>query len=111
MYNIKQIFANNIKRLRKNRNLTQEQFAELIGMQWKSVVNFESGRNLANSQNMEKICAKLKIAPAELFLTEEKSSFEVLNKLNIILSKMNRKKLNEAYRVIAVLFDESHFCE
>jgi len=109
MYNIKQIFANNIKRLRKNRNLTQEQFAELIGMQWKSVVNFESGRNLANSQNLEKICEKLKVAPAELFMTTENNSIDTLNKLNIILAKMSKKKLNEAYRVIAVLHDESHF--
>ena len=42
-------------------------------------------------------------------MTTENNSIDTLNKLNIILAKMSKKKLNEAYRVIAVLHDESHF--
>lgn len=67
MYNIRKIFAANIKRIRKNRNLTQEQFAEAVGIQWKTVVNFESGRNLAGPENLQNICNRMKIAPYELF--------------------------------------------
>lgn len=110
MYDIKQIFANNIKRLRKNRKLTQEQFAEAIGMQWKSVVNFESGRNLANSENLKKICNKLKITPAELFLTFDNKN-DVREKIDIILDKADKNKLDEIYRIVAVLVDKSHFSE
>lgn len=113
MYDIKQIFASNIKRVRKNRKLTQEQFAEIINMQWKSVVNFESARNVANSENLQNICNKLDISPAELFLTnnENEDSREVIDKINIILNKMSKEKLEESYRLIAVLNDKTHFCE
>ena len=113
MYDIKQIFASNIKRLRKNRKLTQEQLAEAISMQWKSVVNFEAARNLANSENLQKICNKLDIPPAELFLTfnEDEASQELINKININLHKMGREKLEDAYRIISVLNDKSHFSE
>lgn len=113
MYDIKQIFAYNIKRLRKNRQLTQEQFAEKIKMQWKSVVNFEASRNLPNSENLQKICNELNIAPTELFITfnKDESTQQTLNKINIMLNKMNKEKLEEAYRIIAVLNDKSHFID
>ena len=111
MYDIKEIFASNIKRIRKNHKYTQEQFAEVINMQWKSVVNFESARNLANSENLQNICNKLNISPAELFLTfnEDEPAKEIINKINIILNKMDKDKLEEAYLVIAVMNDKSHF--
>ena len=113
MYNIKEIFASNIKRIRKNRKLTQEQFAEKINMQWKSVVNFEAGRNLANSENLQKICNKLNIAPSELFLifSENEEAQETIHKINIILNRMDKEKLEESYRIIAVLNDKTHFHE
>lgn len=109
MYNIKKIFAHNIKRLRKNRNLTQEQLAEKIGLQWKSVVNFETARNVANSENLQNICNALNISPAELFLVESENS--TIEKINMILNKVDKKKLDEIYRVIAVLADKTHFSE
>lgn len=111
MYDIKKIFASNIKRIRKSFNYTQEQFAEIIGMQWKSVVNFESARNLANSENLQKICNTLKIAPHELFLTVNNNEKNVIEKINLILKDMSKEKLEETYRVIAVLNDKSHFLE
>lgn len=110
MNNIKKIFAENIKRFRKNRKLTQEQFAELIGVQWKSVVNFETGRNIANSENLQNICNKLNIEPYELFI-QTNSKTDTKDKINLLLQSMDNKKIEEIYRIIAVIKDKNHFCE
>ncbi|MBQ8388052.1 MAG: helix-turn-helix transcriptional regulator [Clostridia bacterium] len=40
---MEQIFANNIKRLRKNADLTQEELARAIGMSAQSVSKWECG--------------------------------------------------------------------
>jgi len=83
MFNIKKIFASNIRRIRKNLNLTQEQFAELIKVQPRTVANFEYARNLPKPECMEKICSICNIAPFELFLEDN----EILNK-NIKFKKI-----------------------
>ena len=103
MYDIKKIFAKNIKRLRKERNLTQEQFAEIVGVQWKTVVNFEAGRNLANSENIQNICNKLNISPYELFLTSNEEKCDIKNQINCELEKLNTKELKRILKIIKAL--------
>ena len=111
MYDIKKIFAHNIKRLRKNRNLTQEQFAERIGVQWKTVANFESGRNIASCENLQSICNKLKISPAELFLLKAEKPSDIKQKIDLILNRVDDEKLKTIYGLILLLNNEIDFEE
>lgn len=104
MYDIRQIFAHNIKRLRKSRDLTQEEFAEVIGMQWKSVVNFESGRNLPNSKNLQKICDKLNVHPEEFFFdSETKKLSNKVEQINKTLYRMNEETVNTILKIALAL--------
>lgn len=104
MRDLKKIFSSNIKRLRKNRNLSQEQFAELVNMEWRSIQNLESGRNLARSQNLQKICDNLNIPPTELFLSEESDNiFEKISQINTILNGMDEENIDIIYRIINAL--------
>lgn len=111
MYNLKKIFAKNIKRLRENRRLSQEKFAEVINMQWKSVLNFEQARNLANSKNLENICNSLNIPPAYLFtdFQDDETSIKKIDIINVILENMNEEELDIAYRIIVALNDKPNF--
>lgn len=111
MYDIKKIFAHNIKRLRKNRNLTQEQFAERIGVQWKTVANFESARNIASCENLENICNKLDISPAELFLLKAENTNDTKQKIDLILNRVDEEKLKTIYGLILLLNNEIDFEE
>lgn len=110
-YNVKKIFARNIKRIRTNHKLTQEKFAELVGMQFKSISNLEAARSVANSENLENICNTLDVAPSELFLffNENEDDKQKIEKINIILNKMSSENLDLAYRFLSVLHDPSHF--
>lgn len=108
MYNLKQIFAKNIKRLRLNKKLSQEKFAEAIGLQWKSIANFESGRCLASSKNLQNICDRLNISPVELFLntSQNKSNIDKIKDIEILINEMEPQMLDIAYKIIFILAEK-----
>lgn len=58
--------ALNIERLRKERKLTQEGFAEKIGLSRASVVNIEKGRQQLSVKNLFAICEFFGIKSNEL---------------------------------------------
>mgnify|MGYP000106903782 CR=1 FL=1 len=106
-YELAKIFGSNIKRLRKNRNLSQEKFAEVIGVQTKSVVNFETGRNIPNSSNIQKICNRLEIPPTELFMVfaEDATSKEKIDNCLRIMNFMSDDEIHISYTLIRALLD------
>ena len=56
----------NIKRLRKERGLTQRALADKCGISAQAISNYESGANDATMENIFKIAAVLKCRLAEL---------------------------------------------
>ena len=52
---IKKLLGKRIKEVRKSKGLTQEQVAEIIGMEPASLSNIENGRYYPTSDNLEKI--------------------------------------------------------
>lgn len=111
MTNVSIIFGKNIKRLRKQRHLTQEEFAELVKMEWKSITNFERGRNVPNTKNLQKICDNLNITPCELFLNDPdlSTSGGKIEAIKQILTYMSDYDLDAAYRIIQALNEKPFF--
>lgn len=102
MCDIRKIFASNIKRIRKSLGLTQEQFAEAIEMQPKSVINFESARNLPTGSNLQKICDKLNISPVRLFIEERcAADKEKIKEITSMLEVMDASMLD----IVSVLVE------
>ena len=61
-------FAGNLRKLRKSRHLSQEQMAELIGMDTRYYQRLESNSPGAiKIDTIDKIAKALKIRPAKLF--------------------------------------------
>lgn len=113
-YNIKKIFSENIKHIRARRRLTQEKFGEAAGMDWKTITNYESGRNIPNASSLEKFCNVLDVAPSELFFmrSEDEEAQTIINKILVKLNKIkDKQKLKEVYRIVSVLEDDSHFID
>lgn len=52
--NLKQELGEKIKRIRKNRGLTQEQLAELIDISSRNLSNIELGQNFPKAETLEK---------------------------------------------------------
>lgn len=80
---IKKLLGKRIQNIRKSKKLTQEQIAEIIGIETASLSNIENGKYYPTAENLEKIINVLEVQPSELFM------FEYLAPVKEILSEMN----------------------
>ena len=90
---IRKIIGNNVLNARKIRNLSQEQFAEMIGIEPSALSKIENGKSYPSQQTLENIICALKIKPDVLFKTEEKIDIEKAYKE--LLMQLEQIKQNE----------------
>ena len=102
-----QHIADKILFLRRANKLTQESFAEKIGIDLRTVARAESGKNRPSAQTMELIASAFQI-PISYFFDESTYKkdisktaliYEINTKLNV-LSKSNLQKVNEFINLI-----------
>lgn len=87
MYQIKKLLGTKIKTIRNQKGITQEYFAEKIGISPRSVSFIENGKNYPSPETLSAICEVLDIEPYKLFLyPKEKSVNEIKN---ILINKIN----------------------
>ena len=92
-----------IKELRKVKKLSQEQLAELIGLEPPSVCNIENGKNYPTIQNLEKIINVLDVSFVEVFQFEHyKQNKDLIKEINLYLKKYP-DKIQDIYKIIKVL--------
>ncbi len=60
------MFTDKLKKIRKDKKLTQTQLAELCGISRNSIVNWETGKSTPKVGDIEKLSAILGISPQEL---------------------------------------------
>ncbi|MED2763453.1 helix-turn-helix domain-containing protein [Bacillus thuringiensis] len=65
--NVKKIFATNIKKIREQRNLTQEQFGDKIGVAISTVSDWEKAKSLPRAGVIERISTEFNIHESQLF--------------------------------------------
>lgn len=86
MSNLKTKFGQNLKKIRKSKNLTQEQLAELLGIGLPNISYIENGKTYPSVYTVEKICTVLNVEPFELY--------------NFTLNKNHSQKKNEMFETI-----------
>ena len=101
MSNIKELFGKRIKFYREQQKLTQEELAEKIGINSRSLSLIECGTNFVTAETLNAIAKALEISPKNLFdfendfidkeITKQKL-FEIINK--------NEDKLQTIYNII-----------
>lgn len=65
---LKKAFGKHLKQLRKERHVTQEQLAELVGvLDDRTIRAWEAGEDLPSADHLEKLCEKLHAPIRELF--------------------------------------------
>ncbi len=64
--NIKKILGNNIRNLRKAKNLSQEKLAEIIGLERDSLSSIETGRAFTSSEVIANISNYFNVEPSLL---------------------------------------------
>lgn len=88
---IKKGVGQNIQEMRKKSKMTQEQLAELIGIETISLSKIETGKSYPTSENLAKISTVLNVEPYEFFLFEkEKTKDELLAEIQAAIEKNKR---------------------
>lgn len=78
-------FANNLKKLRKDNNLSQEELALELGVSRQSVSKWESGQTYPEMDKVLQLCKMFNVNIDELLsqnIKEVKENIEAKNKLN-----------------------------
>lgn len=94
-----------IKRLRERMGLTQEQFAEKIGLTSQGLSNLERNKYQPTSDTVDMICNAFDIHPAYLLLDcpENLDTKDLLSQINILLQTFDKKELEKVYKVLTAL--------
>ncbi len=93
----------NIKRLSLDNNLTQEEFAEKIGISIQGLSNIERNRYQPSAQTIDLICKKFEILPIQLLVEDKEENQEIINNISTILSQCSVKRLKKIYEIITKL--------
>ena len=101
--NYQKLINTNIKRLRIKLGLTQEEFAEKIGISLQGLSNLERNRYQPTSSTIDKICKIFQVSPIELLLVENKTNEDILFNINSLLKNCSVKKLKQIYEIILLL--------
>ncbi len=104
-----------IARKRKEKNLTQAQFAELVNVSNKTVSKWETGKCMPDYSTIDSVCKALDITIAELIDGEDKSekSIRVYDEDHIkeLLKKVERFERTEYTVYACILFIMSSLME
>ena len=98
-----ELINKNIKALRQRLYLTQEEFAEKIGLSLQGLSNIERNRYQPTAETIDKICNAFKISPAELLLVPTETNKDILENINTLLSACPTKKLKKIYEMILLM--------
>lgn len=106
----KKSFGEKLKRLRKSRNLTQEQLAEMIDIDARNLSRIEVGSSFVKADTLSKILIALDVTTEQLFSNDHiKSEKELLADIKKYLEMIKNKpnKLEKVHKMIRFFaFDE-----
>lgn len=102
------ILADNLRRIRKKLDLSQEKFAEAVDLSMRTIVNIETGKHFPKAKNIDKICEKLNMECFELFIDRQKE-LSANCKITEIVSMLNgfdENKLDRIYKITETFLDD-----
>ena len=101
MENIKILFGKKIKELRKKRNYTQAQLAEIVNVDDKHISCIESGKNFPSADLIYRLSYALGVEVKDLFeFYYHQTPQNLKNETKLLLDKLNNEELILAYKYI-----------
>ena len=93
-----------IRALRTKKKLTQEQIAELAGLNSKYWSDLERGRETISVKNLNKIAAALEVSLADLVSVEHEVPRKILEEeLQKMISEADDEQLKTIYRILSAV--------
>ncbi len=107
LIDISKLFGENLRKLRKEANLTQDELSEKLEISQKHLSKIETGSQFASAQLISKIANVLKINPSQLFeVLDEKIPTKEL--ANIITAKVTSNLMNEINKQNNIFYNRLH---
>ena len=95
------LIGGKIREIRRKSELTQEQFAEKIGIEPPSLSNIENGKSFPSMQTVLKIMEEFDVLPQEFFDNGYYADEEFIeNRIIETLKKQSPEKKRIIYRII-----------
>lgn len=97
-------FGRNIKRLREKRGYSQEELAEIVGLEYQTISRIETGYYFTNFENLRKISNALGVQIRDLFEPENTIKKEELEeRISDLIKDSNEAELDYIYKMIVGL--------
>ncbi len=103
-----QLFGKRIRELRKNKSLTQEQLAEIIGLDVKQISNLETGGCFTTMSTIEKLAICFNCEISQLFnFSHHKTKEELVPVLIDKINNASEKEIQLIAKIINYVTDNS----
>ena len=104
---IKISFGSKIKELRIYKKLSQEQLAELVGLQQRTISRIENGKVFVSSDIIAKFANIFEVSPAIFFLPQinalSKEKEKSIKNIKSLLPVCNEKTINDINNILILL--------
>lgn len=104
---LKKLFGNRIRALRKSARLTQEQLAELVGLDTQHLCKMENGIHFPKVKNLVAIAEVFQVDISDLFIFEKPNDKKnnLVYTLALTLKKLSEYELEIVSKFISALFE------
>ncbi len=97
-------FGLRIKELREKKKFTQEQLAEILDIDSRSLSRIETGMSFTTIEKLKKLATALDVDIQDLFYAEQSSNKEeLILKINTLLNSAQIDDLQKIYKIILTL--------
>lgn len=98
------LFGKRLKEIRKNKNITQEQLAEIIGLEPKQICRIENGACFTTFEKLQRIANTLDVEIYEFFKYEYKKPKDALVKeMNEIFQNASDENIELIYKIVSTI--------
>lgn len=100
---LKKLVGKKIQQIRKNKGITQEKLAEMIGIEVPSLSNIETGKYSPSTETLQKLSFVLDVKPWEFYYVEDVTVDEMKNEIYKIINN-NPKLIKTLYYLLKTLY-------
>jgi len=97
----KKVIGENIRKIRKRNKLTQDIFAETIGIEPSNLSNIENGKSFPSAMTIIQIQKHFNISAEEIFDTDDFKGVQLIEKEIIhIIEKLDEKRKRLLWKIV-----------
>jgi len=101
METLKEKFGARLKEIRRSKNMTQENLAELTGMDIPNLSNIERGKKFVSAETLSKLAKALNITENVLFdFGHKRTKEELIKEIIYIIKNSNLNELEYIHKMI-----------